>query len=63
LKVFIKFNKNVKLQLTFASLGNASHVIGDFTLIVSNIMVNSNISQTYCLTTGKFGILICSLTT
>jgi hypothetical protein len=55
--------KNDILRLTFAALGNASHFIGDFMLKVLYLIVNSNISHTYFLTTGKFGILILALTT
>jgi hypothetical protein len=49
--------------LTFASLGNASHFIGDCMLKVSTLIINSNISHIYFLTRGKFGILIIALTT
>jgi hypothetical protein len=35
--------------MTFASLGNAIHFIGDFSITVSNLIVNSYISSPYSL--------------
>jgi hypothetical protein len=35
--------------MTFAFFGNASHFIGDFSIPVSNLIVNSNISSPYFL--------------
>jgi hypothetical protein len=50
-------------KMAFASLGNACLFICDFMLKVSNLILNSNISYSYFLTTEKFGILRLALTT